>query len=352
MAQKITRYLLIALILSLGFGQLGRYELLNGAIYIHDVLIVIILLINISHIKLGKSLGLKLVAIGIIIGWANALSLYPITSLLLPALYTVRLTMYSLIYFTLSGRQYKLPIRHFLLSGFIAILIGTIQYFYMPDMRIFQYLGWDDHLNRVIMPHYDPTFSSVMFALTGLLAYETKHYWLASISLPAILLSYARSTWLSIFLSIVSKLKMKIVLIIGLCLIILPIVFLPNVSGEGTNLLRTYSISSRFNHDLDLVKKVGWRTVLGEGYNTLSMQIIPAKDYASHASGANNSYLQILLTTGVLGLLGTILILSTLYKSFPYPAILSFILISSLFNNVLLYPFVTIWLILLVLSTE
>jgi hypothetical protein len=213
----------------------------------------------------------------------------------------------------------------------------------MPDMRLFHNLGWDDHLNRVIMPHYDPTFSSVFFALFGLLAIDLKRYWLALAAAPTVLLSYARSTWLSLAFTFVSKNRKLSSLIIVICLLIIPFLLLPKMAGEGTNLLRTFSITSRFLNDFDLLNALGYNSIFGMGYNTFALQ-------AGNANGANNSYLQILLTAGILGLSGSIMIIREFAHSFKHPTSLTFILIASLFNNVLLYPFVLLWLITLSVS--
>ena len=353
MAQKITHWLLISLVLTLGFGQLLRFEAWGIPLYLHDLLVVLILILNLRGLssKVRKvSLGLKLLFLGLGLGWLQALTLYPLVLLLTPFLYTLRLLAYIALYLILKAHNYKLKASYLLFSGFISVLIGTLQYFLMPDMRLFQYLGWDDHLNRVILPHFDPTFSSVMFVIFGLLAYETKHYWLALVSLPAVFLSYARSTWLSTLVTLTTRLPRYLVIGLSLAVIVVAVLLPRGQYGEGTNLLRTYSISSRVSYDLSLLSSVGWRSIIGVGYNTLSLRITPVKEFVNHATGTNNSYLEIFLTTGILGLLGSLLILRDFSRTFPYKSILTFILIASFFNNVLLYPFVMLWLVMLSLS--
>ena len=50
MAQKIVYWLLIALILSLGFGQLLRFEYFGIPIYLHDILVITILALQVPYL--------------------------------------------------------------------------------------------------------------------------------------------------------------------------------------------------------------------------------------------------------------------------------------------------------------
>lgn len=351
MASKITHWLLVALVLSLGFGQLLRFDYFDIHFYLHDLLVVAIIVTNLRSIFVGNpagrllagKIGPKLLLVGLLLGWINALTVFNLETLGIPFLYTARLLSYLLLYYVLHATKTRLNASLWLLSGGISIVIGMLQYILMPDMRVFQYLGWDDHLNRITLPHYDPTFSSIFFTLFGLLAIDLKKYWLGVAAIPAILLSYARSTWLSLAFTYISKYRRFSSLFIVICLLIIPFFVLPTKNGEGTNLMRTYSISSRLQHDWSLLSKGGYNSIFGVGYNTFALQ-------AKNASGANNSYLQILLTTGILGLVGAILMLHDFMRTFKHRSTLFFVLCSSLFNNVLLYPFVLLWLITLSVS--
>lgn len=338
MATQITKHLLFALVLSLGFGQLLRLDFLGLPLAVADILVVAVVILNIRALT-RPGLGIKLLLTGLALGWLSAVAAHPPTSLAMPFLYTLRLLAYLGLGAVLKSTKAKLPLKLFFVSGGVSLFIGYLQYALLPDMRLFQVLGWDDHLGRLTLPHFDPTFSSTMFVLFGLLAIETKQFYLGLFALPAVLLAYARSVWLSLFIVIFTRLRVRSILLILLVFTILVIV-LPRSLGEGTNLLRTYSISSRITHDVDLAQSVGWGMLVGVGYNMLWV------DPTSHAAGANNSYLQILLTTGILGLIGLIMILRQLLRLYPFPLSLKFVLVASLFNNVLLYPTVMLWLIL------
>lgn len=216
-------------------------------------------------------------------------------------------------------------------------------------MRVFQYLGWDDHLNRLTLPHFDPTYTGVMIGLALLSITQLTSWYFSLLLIFAILLTYSRSVWLSLALTLsyfMLKEKKLIPLLIGACLLFIPILFLPKKFGEGTNLLRTYSISSRIQSDLSFIQKYKWDLLLGRGLNTLILDA-PSGDRPIHATGPNNSYLYLLLTTGVMGLVGWGIFMRSLYlKSIQKPMFI-FFFIASLFNNVMFYPFALLWILLM-----
>ena len=355
MITRLTEYLLISLVLSLGFGQLLRFSMPFGTLYLHDVLVLVALVLNfrswIGIVERRSWIGTILILVGLATGWVSALLHYPITHLLLPLMYTLRLLAYLSLYLVLRQSKTKISVSYFFLGVMIQWLIGIFQYFSLPDMRWAQYLGWDDHLSRLTLPHFDPTFSGIMLALGGLLAIDFKKYWLAGLLAPAVLLTYARSVWLSLLLSLTPRLKFSGVLIAAICLL-LTAALLPKRFGEGTNLLRTFSITSRYQSDLLLVKNLRWDLVTGVGLNTFALQSVSVKGYPNHAAGPNDSYLYILATSGILGVVGWGIFLRDFYKNSHHQTSILFVIIASLFNNVLFYPFVMLWLFLIETVTD
>lgn len=336
--KHVTKYLLITLVLSLGFGQLLRFEYFGVPIYLHDILVMLILALQGRTLKVSYLRStiyqLRLFLIGLALGWLYALLYYPITQLLVPTLYTLRLLAYLALYFQLPTSNYQIPRIYFYISGITTLVIGLVQYVLLPDMRIFQYLGWDDHLSRLTLPHFDPTFTAVMLVLT-LLSVPTISYLLSPIILLAILLTYSRSVWLSLVLTGMIFIKNKKIFLLSSILLLASIFVLPQKFGEGTNLLRTYSISSRLMSDVNIVKDVGWNLLIGQGMNTFPRNSI------------NNSYLYLLATTGVLGLAGWGMLMFSLYTKSIHKPMLIFFFIASLFNNVMFYPFALLWVLLI-----
>ena len=352
MAKRLTHYLLLALVLTLGFGQLLRFEVAGIPIFLHDILVLILIALNLQGLTLKGSRytqPLRLIFLGLTIGAVRALTLFPISDLLIPALYSLRLIAYLFLYPSLCSKPLAISRTPFLIAGLISLAIGLAQYFFMPDMRIFQYLGWDDHLSRLTLPHFDPTFSAAFLAVSLLFSLPLKSPLIYHLALTlGILLTYSRSIWLSLALTATLFIKRKTTLLLTIVAIITAILLLPASFGEGTNLLRTYSINSRLSHDLDLAGRVGGNFITGIGYNSLPLIIEKKDETPNHAASFNNSFLTILATSGIIGLLGWFLFLRSLYYEHArLRPILIFLVIGSFFNNLLLYPFTLLLLLLM-----
>lgn len=343
----ITHWLVITLILSLGFGQLLRFNLYGLPIYLHDILVICLLALQGRTLKVKKFdlQNIILLGVALFLSTIRAFTLYPPSSLLVPSLYMFRLIAYVALYFSLKTQKIKIPKSIFLTSAMVTCAIGLVQYIFLPDMRIFQYLGWDDHLSRLTLPHFDPTFTAVMLGLGLLTTIKFKNWLATSLLSLAILLTYSRSVWLSLILTSIFFIKNKIILLLAVSCMLLAILALPQKFGEGTNLLRTYSISSRVEYDLGYIQKYKWDLLIGRGMNTIILD--PSGESTSHATGPNNSYLYLLATTGILGLMGWGLFMQSLYRSSIYKPMLLFFFISSLFNNVMFYPFSLLWILLI-----
>lgn len=353
MAKKITHWLLVTLIISLGFGQLLRFELFGLPFYLHDALTLLLIpLIYLTHRHSSTytfPLWLKLISLGFLLSWLRGLTLFPISTLLVPALYSLRLLSYLALYFFLSHSTLRLPRSIFVFSLILSLMIGLAQYFFFPDMRIFQYLGWDDHLSRLTLPHFDPNISASAVALMTLSLLPLTPI-LYIVSAIFVLLSYSRATWLSLVLVALTTIRSKKLVLVLVITPLLIIPFLPRSLGEGTNLLRTYSVSSRLTHDLALAKEVGWDFLPGIGYNNLvQYDLNPSRleNTPQHATSFNNSYFTIISTFGIIGLIGWAYLFFLLIHQYRHlrPVII-FLLIAGLFNNLLLYPFILLWLFL------
>ena len=354
MVKQITKYLIIALILSLGFGQLLRFELFSVPIYLHDVFVVLALALLVPNFVMKykvrnfvSPIWLMLFLFALAISSLRALTIYPLSSLLIPSLYMLRLLVYLLLFFVIRQSKVQLPLKYFYISALVSLCIGLLQYFLMPDMRWAQYLGWDDHLSRLTLPHFDPTFTAVMFGL-ALLTIQLKSWYVTFLLSLSILLTYSRSVWLSLVVTAMLFIKNKKVLLLSSILVLVSIYMLPQKFGEGTNLLRTYSISSRFSTDIAYIQKYKWDFLIGRGMNTLILDLNCDNPACAgrHATGPNNSYLYVLSTTGILGLVGWGVFMFTLYKKSIYKPMLVFFFVSSIFNNVMFYPFALLWVLI------
>lgn len=374
---RYSTFLFTVLVLTLGFGQLLRFELWGVPVYLHDILVIFLFVALLPASKrtfldrrpeqssslpaqagrdteggrrvLIGTTGIRVFLFGLTVGWIYALTQYSIFEILVPLLYTLRLLAYFALYLVIQKSKIQIPSSIFLSSGLTTLSLGLVQYFLLPDMRIFQQLGWDDHLNRLTLPHFDPTFTAVMlslFLLYYLQRFSILHIPVLFFSTLGILLTYSRSVWLSLAITMLAVIRPKKYLLFLIPLFLIAIFLLPKRFGEGTNLLRTYSIESRFSSDLEYVRKYNYSLLIGRGLNTLMLDS-GAGERPNHATGPNNSYLYIFATTGLIGLIGWVLIWRDIYLSSRYKPMLLFFFLASLFNNVMLYPFALLWVLLI-----
>lgn len=369
--KKVTHILVISLFLTLGFGQLLRFDAGTVHFYMHDFLVTVLLLLHIPSVLsmiqtasarirvaenkfqllryIGKDSsvsGIILIIAGMAGGWTVALITLPLSALDIPALYSIRFLAYLLLYQILRYRKVKIESKYIYCAMGISAVAGIAQYLFMPDMRIFKYLGWDDHLNRLVLPHFDPTYSGVMLSMFMLYALEKKKSVGSVMLIPLIFLTYARSVWIALLAtSLVMQRRHKKYIAAAVVITAVAVLLLPRRFGEGTNLLRRYSITARAVHDASMVRQMGWKNMTGVGMNTLPAVL--GQNPSSHATGPNNSYLFMMMTAGVTGLAGLVVFLKKLYSSSQYKSVIVFVVAASMFNNVLFYPFVLLWLLLM-----
>jgi len=281
-------------------------------------------------------------------------------------LYSTRILFYALYFLYLSYHVYKkrkatqLLIQGFYIFSGVTIATTLIQYFLYPDLMNLRYLGWDPHYYRAFGLFLDTFISGAIYGLIFLFFYfENKKLKLNRLHkfifmttyLVFIFLTYARSLYIAfvitIFFALLKRKKLKLILLIVVLFFGL-LTFLPKQKGEGVNLGRVYSIYSRLG-DYQTAGKI-WlkKPFLGWGYNRIryvkkQLNIISEKDSDITHAGASfhSSFLIILVTTGILGLLIFILLLFKL--AFVSPLMTYSVLLLSLLSltdNVLLLPFI------------
>lgn len=287
-----------------------------------------------------------------------ALPLFNLTALqfFTSSLYLLRLFfVFSLLFVNFSADQKKL----FRFTLFLLPISGLLQYLFLPDLRFLKGIGFDDHFYRLTFPFLDPNYIGAALSFIFL---TTLPFWskksskiLLILTFIALVLTFSRASYFSLFLGLgflfltsskTRKVFLPLVIIFTTLILIVPKPF-----GEGVNLLRTFSISSRlhnYQQGLELSLK---NPLTGLGFNTLSTHQNIATDTISRSSaGLDNSFLFILSTTGVLGLSAYLYLLYSLFRSSTslfFQAGLISLIIHSFFNNTLFY---TPLLILLLLS--
>lgn len=385
------------LIFSIPFGVLSRFMLAPSVyVYLHDILVLLILLIFVKAIvrflvtskktTLYYSLGLLMSVslLGIITHVGN------IQEFFISVLYMVRLAAYMLILIPLISAPQKTLNKlsvSMVVSGFLFVFFGYVQYIFYPNLRNLYYLGWDEHLYRLFSTFLDPNFAGIYILLVLVLFLSfvfasfnksrlfTKIFFIFGLVYltTALFLTYSRSVYivsvfsLMLYLTLLSYKKLVAVIFV---VFLVGIFLLPqDLGGEGVNLLRTASIHARVDSILQGLVIFINNPIIGVGYNTLRFVqveygfVLVQDALVSHAAaGFPNSFVVILATTGIIGFSLAIYVLSFvgryLYKMrsnhdrkkslFSTAIFISYVvlLFSSLFENTLFYGIFVLWIVL------
>ncbi len=334
---KLTKILIFILFFILPFGQLERLPGLP--LYLHDLVILMLIIINLKFIKFSRPVWLFIVAclLSLIVNFFR----FPVQELLISSLYLVRWLAYACL--LPLFKHHKLDLRPWLKYLCLALaILGFLQYLFIPDTRFLASLNWDDHYYRLISTVFDPNFLGLIFVL-GLILFNLQIL-PSLVLLIALLLTYSRSSYLSLIAVILAfaliKKKFKYLFLI-LIFALLPV--LPRPGGEGVKLERWFSVEQRLANYRESLQLIKLSPIFGLGFNTLRYY---RGDPVSHAAaGLDSSLLFVLATTGIIGFLAYLNWLKTLWPvSLIVKLSLVAILVHSLFQNSLFYPLIMIWL--------
>lgn len=382
---KFIWILIFLYLVTFPFGQLTRLplEFTNFPeirVYLTDILVGVIGMIGATKWLVGKNhsnpLGNELLGFLLIVILSLLLTIPRLESreVLVSSLYLLRLFAYGLFYITICNliktqKEHLLIRQSLILIGTMMAIFGWLGYFLFPDTRSLLNLGWDEHYQRIIGTFLDPNFLGIILVLALILVVfnflKKKNFnWILLLGFLflTLLFTYSRSSYLAFLagLGTISLIfRQTRLLVIPAVLLLTGIFLLPRPDGEGVKLERTASSIARLENWQESLQFVKESPLFGVGFNTLrfvreSQGLLNEKYGVSHASfGVDNSFLFVLATTGIVGL---ITFLSLLFKiSKTGPVILSSIIavsIHSLFNNSLFYPWVMGWLILLLITSR
>ncbi len=387
--------LLSLLIFSLPLGVLSRINLYPDVyFYLHDVFALAIFMLFLvrvfkKKISFGPNKMLKMYLGFVLIGFfalvINLRFLNP-TTFLVSISYLLRYIAYSSIIFVFTSQDSKLFKNlniKLLIAGLVFIILGYVQFFFYPNLRNLYYAGWDDHLYRLFSTMLDPNFAGVFIALITILGLVnlmdslSKKDKIGALVLGtfdlllviAIYLTHSRSAIISLLFGVVALLIMekKIKAIFPLILVVVIGFFLfSNFKTEGLNPLRIASAEARIDSANEAKAIFMKNPLLGVGFNSYryaqirygfrKTSIIPTNADA----GTDNSYLFVLVTTGIVGFFFFAKFIIEVYASLRAlsknkeilvrAALPSFItiLISSFFINVLFYPLIISWVFVLI----
>lgn len=372
-----TDYLVLFLtffcLLSFTLGQIGRLSLFNQEIngYIYEffaVLLLIILVIRRGLLPIyeyQKKFRFVFIFLGFLIAtFIPRISYFSVFENVASFLYLLRLVFYFLafiyvLYENKENRHNKTDktnrngnIFLNISAGFI-IFFSLLQYFLYPNFRNLSYLGWDPHWYRLVGTFFEPPVAGAIFGLFFLYyffqaeffkTYAYIRYVLMGIFMVFMFFTYSRTTYLAFLFTVILYLlnqklgKIVVPLIIGFFALLF---LLPRPFGESVNLLRVFSIESRLSDDAQAIQTWQKSALAGIGYNRIRY-VKNVDNKTSHAaSGYSSSFIIILVTGGIIGLIAFILSLIELgvQSQFALYGIV-FLSIASLTDNVLLHPFV------------
>jgi hypothetical protein len=376
--RKIILWTLVGL---LALGQLQRVELhqYNLSFYVHDILISIWVLetflqqpikfknflIEFFDQNKKASIFASITLISLLINTAVSLDITAI-------FYSLRIMTYILFAFTLSFliKNKKIDAEYLKFQlfsvGVLSLALGFLQYVYIKDTRFLSVLGWDDHYARLISTYFDPGFTGIIFLLTLFFGLSSKYIQNKAIQLLliisftwGIILTFSRASYLSLiagFLIIafpglkINKGSLKKIFI-GVALFTLFVILAPKPYGEGVNLFRTSTIYARYTSVVQQLENLNPKIIfIGNGpyseknslnyFSDNTSELIP-----SHSRVPDNIFINVLLSSGVFGLLFFISFLLSSAKKlkskdiFIYAGFIALI-VHTQFNSSLIQPFV------------
>ncbi|EKE00465.1 MAG: hypothetical protein ACD_22C00014G0005 [uncultured bacterium] len=340
------KYLLYLSILIWPFGLFLFFKIpqLNQNIYLLDLVVgslaVLFLLSKKNRQELIKSdlfKPLALLSFSLVASFLLNLNGKTHQELLSTLFYSARFVCYPFLFFIAKKQDQKDLLSVSIFAVCLFFLFAILQYLFLPDLRFFKLLGFDDHYYRLAGTLLDPNFAGAIISVVAIATLYYSNFSLLLITLIALGLTFSRASYVSfistaVALGVYTK-KTKTLLLIGLLGII--IYLSPKPFGEGVNLLRTFSIFSRLS---------SWQT---------GLQLFLAKPifgWGLQKIAIDNSFIYLLATTGLVGFTAFICLLKTIYVNIkPLNRLLLFvILVHSLFNNSLYFIWIYFffWLIL------
>jgi len=290
-------------------------------------------------------------------------------------MYLIRWVVYAGIFFVVLDfdKNYKkLTSKLLIIFGSAVVVLGYIQYFFYSNLRNLFYLGWDEHMYRMFSVFLDPNFAGAFFVLFFLfladIFLKKKSLMiglLAFLTLGAVFLTFSRSALIMLIVSsgalfVLQKKKIWILLLLLITFVTLAISS-RYFNIENINLFRVVSSQARLETAKNAVSIISENSLIGVGFNSYRYAQFRhgfrnESNIISHADASpDNSFLFVLATTGIVGFILYLFLWFRLIKitSILASASVLGVFVSSMFINSLFYPFIMLWLwIILALSIK
>jgi len=288
--------------------------------------------------------------------------------------YLFRWIVYAGIFFVifdLDNNFKKTISKALIICGSLIVGLGYVQYFYYSNLRNLFYLGWDEHMYRMFSVFLDPNYAGSFFVLFFLflicLFLKKKTFLIGlilTLTLGAIFLTFSRSSLImlvagsSMLFALMNK-KMLIVMLLGIIFI-----FICMASAyfniENVNLFRVVSSEARLETAGNALLIIKNNPLIGVGFNSYRYAqfrygLRNRANAQSHADSApDNSFLFVIATTGIVGFILYLFLWVRVFKISSVLAIASItgVFINSMFINSLFYPFIMLWLWIIIAIKE
>lgn len=382
----------LILVTAFVLGQFARIQFGNVGITLIDIVVVCFVLVWFSRQLASKRKIMQLsykkkLFIGFSFSGLVGLYLFSfklsVNEVAVASLYLFRLLCYLSLFYIfrkLAIKNKQMLVRGLVLGGVGILFIGYLQYFFYQALGNLRYLGWDEHLYRLFSSFLDPNFAGAFLAIylifvleiilsAGNLNKKIVFGCLAVLTFVAEILTYSRTGFIMLLVGVCTYLlisvgKKAVLASIILCLGLFLLASNPKI--EGLNPFRTASTIARLESVGEAVSIIGKAPLFGVGFNAYRYALVESgfredrPQVESHSdSGTDNSYLFILATTGVLG--GVFFILwildnlkeawqaavNKVYLGPSFFASFISVLIGSLFNNILFFPMILGWIVVM-----
>ncbi len=384
----------LILLIGLLAGQLFKFPQGNqGGATLLDLAVIILILFSIPKIKLQNlKLNHWTKAAFIFSGVAIiSLILTPLrlstSQYLLSLAYPFRFTLYFLLGFLISNGalptlKKTLP-KTILFSGIGLAVLGLLQLIFIPDLGFMSEAGWDPHYFRTVSTLLDPNFLGAYLVLT-LLSITLDQSISPTIKkrLPgfiitylAIITTFSRSAAIMLFVSFTALALLKRspkLLLLSIFLtggVGLGFLGYKQLVAQPRGIDRQQSAYYRLNSWQEGWTMLQYSPVFGVGFNAyrfaLSQYHLGTENFSQTrgASANDSSLLFVAATTGVVGLAVFFAFLTTLIQGSLFKVTqnkwnlvivsgLLGLIAQSFFINVLFYPWILIWVILVTVYAQ
>ena len=326
---------IIALLLGIIAGQIIRLPIGGGTIVASDLILFAVIfawifkkLIKREPFFISNPINFPLMILDVIMALSLvwALVILPRGEVISGSLYFFRFLAYQMIFFLAQTsikniKQTKQIFFIVLGSGAILSILGFIQLIIFPDFSSMTPAGWDPHIGRLLSTWFDPNLLGGLFAFSALLIIaqmllekiKTWHIASLSIFVAALLLTFSRSSLVAFifgfFVIIILTIK-RSWWMLGLGIGILIIAFLasPRIQERVEGILTIdVTAQKRVESWSNIITLSRGNPLVGTGFNTLRYvqfeEGLITNSEEHSAGGSDSSFLTILATTGIFGLL-------------------------------------------------